>query len=668
MNRFFRLIAAWLGCGIASLSAADSTSLEPTSSGTLPAVTVTATPIIEGNFTDAYGAGSSIVGQQQIHDLNAQDLGSALRATPGVNISRYNNIGSYGGAGGGAIFIRGLGASRPGSELQTMFDGAPRYNSVFSHSLLDTLSLDPADSIAVYKSPQPQTFGNAFTAIDVTPKQAKDPGFSAQLTGAYGTMNTGIEKVSSGGRIGSFDYYAGQSYRSSDGHRDNSGGTIRDYFFRLGYQLNDNWYASYFGDFTDNFAEDPGLRGQPYHMGNYQTRDIMSVWTIANHYDNAQGFIKPYWNNGQARWLDQGMRASGKPILPTATDNTLIDWDLYGVRAKETFQLWEGGEILTGLDFDTISGKTTAEAYDPANNSAFHRADFQIYSPYVALNHLFGDKNSYYLQPSGGVRGYLHSVFDSELSPFGGLVFGYQNTELHASYARGVNYPGLNVAAFSEAIIPPLANNPATRNAWRNLSAETLNHYEFGVSHRFNPQLKIDSTVFLDDGHHRYILVTPSFGPPIGFENIGSYHNYGVEGSVSYTPIEDFTLFAGMTWLQTSVTGMPYAPEWTASAGFNWNFLKNFRLSMDLLYQDRMYVNPDKAYDRSTANPADNPKVPSFVTVNAKLSYLFTMEKACLKQSEIYLAIENLTDSAYYYRSGYPMPGINGILGVTLNF
>jgi iron complex outermembrane receptor protein len=635
---------------------------------TLPEVTVTATPIIQGNKVGPYGGSTSIVGAEQIADLNAQDLSSALRNTPGVNISRYNNIGSYGGAGGGAIFIRGMGASRPGSELLTLFDGVPRYNAVFSHSLLDTLSLDPADTITVYKSAQPQNFGNAFTAIDITPKRATEAGLNSQVTGAYGNMNTGIEKVSSGGKIGSFDYYAGQSYRGTDGRRDNSGGTLRDYYFRLGYQLNDNWYLSYFGDFTDNYTEDPGATGQPSHMGNYKTADNMNVWTLANKYDNAEGYIKPYWNNGSADWLDQGMSDSGNPVPPNATNNTLINWDLYGVRARENFHWWEGGEMQIGMDYDIISGQSTGEAYDPANNTYFNRTDFSIASPYLAANHLFGNKNDWYAQPSGGLRGYVHSVFDPELAPFGGLLFGYKDTELHANYARGVNYPGLNVAAFSTALIPPIANNPATRDAWRNLDAETLNHYEFGVSRQFTPQLKADATVFLDEGHNRYILITPAAGPPTGFENLGDYHNYGIESSLTYQPDDDLSLFAGLTWLQSSVTGMPYAPEWTASAGFNWKFLKNFRLSMDLLYQDRMYVNPDKAYDRSTADPANNPRVPSFITVNAKLSYLFEMEKVRLKQSEIFLALENLTDSDYYYRPGYPMPGISGMLGVVLNF
>ncbi|MDR1190097.1 MAG: TonB-dependent receptor plug domain-containing protein [Verrucomicrobiales bacterium] len=663
MKKYY-VIALGLGGLACSLSAADETA---PATKRLPEITVTATPIIQGNLVDAYGSGASVVGQRQLADLNAQDLGTALRSTPGVNISRYNPIGSYGGAGGGAVFIRGLGASRPGSELLTMFDGAPRYNGVFSHSMLDTLSLDPVAAITVYKSAQPQYFGDAFAAIDLAPKRA-EADYQAQVTGAYGTMNTGVETVSGGGKIGKFDYYAGQSYRSSDGQRNNAGGTIRDYFFRLGWQLNDNWYLSYFGDFTDNLAEDPGVEGQPWHMGNYHTRDVMSVWTLANQYDIAEGYIKPYWNSGDAKWFDQGMRHSGRPVAPTDTDRTLIDWDLYGVRARETFTLWEGGEVLAGVDYDLISGKVTGEAYAPAANAYFTRHDFAIASPYLAANHLFGRRDGYYLQPSGGLRGYAHSVFNPELSPFGGVVFGYKDTELHANYARGVNYPGLNVAALSTALIPPLANNPAVRDAWRQLDAETLNHYEFGVSHRFNPRLKADATVFLDEGNHRYILISPAFGPPTGFQNIGAYHNHGVEGSVTWSPTNDLAVFAGLTWLHTSVTGMPYAPEWTASAGFNWRFLKNFRLSMDVLVQDRMFVNPDNAYARASADPANNPRVPSFVTVNAKLSYLFKAEKVRLKESEIFLALDNLTDSDYYYRPGYPMPGINGMLGVVLNF
>jgi iron complex outermembrane receptor protein len=658
----------------ASTGHADSSAEEPLPAPqSLPEVVVTAPAIIAGNEVSNYGVGYSIVGMQQMADLNATDIASTLRTTPGVNISRYNSVGSYGGSGGGAIFIRGMGASRPGSELLTMYDGVPRYNAVFSHPLLDILSIDPAGAIHVYKGVQPQFFGNAFAAIDITPKQKLDDGFTGEIFGAFGTDNTVVEKVSTGGRVNGFDYYLGQSFRRSSGDRPNSGGEIQDYFLRLGHELGDNWAVSFFGDHTNNYAEDPGEEGSPYHMGIYRTNDFLSVLTLANRYEHAEGYIKPYWNTGEARWLDQGMQNTGAPVLPGATRNTRMDWDLYGIRAREKVLPWEGAEIITGMDVDVMSGKADFETYNPSQSTRFAREDFQIYSPYAAISHRFGTNDGFYLQPSGGLRFYEHNVFGSEWAPHGGVIVGYKDTELHAAYSRGVSYPGLNVAAFSQAILPPIYNDPTKRDAWKDLEAETLNHYEIGISHRFTPQLKADVTGFWDEGSNRYVLAFPASGAPvpIGFQNISSYRNHGIESSITYEPIPDFSFFVGVTWLQSSVTGMPYAPEWTVSSGFTWNFLTNFRLSVDLLYQDRMYVNPVNAYPRSGApgtDPRDNPQVPSAVILNAKVSYFFEMETIHLKQGEIFLALENITDRKYYYRPGYPMPGIGGMLGVRLSF
>ena len=56
---------------------------------------ITFSPIIEGNQVSDSGSQVTIVQQKQISDLNAQDLPSALRRTPGVVISRYNPVGSF---------------------------------------------------------------------------------------------------------------------------------------------------------------------------------------------------------------------------------------------------------------------------------------------------------------------------------------------------------------------------------------------------------------------------------------------------------------------------------------------------------------------------------------------------------------------------------------------
>ena len=165
------LLAAVLSVRVA---AADPDAVVP-----LPKVVVTGTPIIEENGLTPLAGQFTVVTQEQITELNAQDLQSALRETPGVVVTHYDPVGSFGGGQGGAVFIRGMGASRPGAEIQLSIDGIANFNSLWTHPLLDMLSVDIAQRIDVYKGAQPVLYGNmAFGVVDVTTKRQTDPGFT----------------------------------------------------------------------------------------------------------------------------------------------------------------------------------------------------------------------------------------------------------------------------------------------------------------------------------------------------------------------------------------------------------------------------------------------------------------------------------------------------------
>lgn len=141
------------------------------------AITVTDNPILEGNEVDRSGSIVAKVSERQIDDLYAQDLSAALRRVPGVVISRYNIIGAFGGGDGGGIFIRGHGSGRPGAEIATMTDGVPRFVGIWTHPLLDPLSVDAIDGIEVYRSAQPVLFGNmSFGAVDMSSKRRSSAG------------------------------------------------------------------------------------------------------------------------------------------------------------------------------------------------------------------------------------------------------------------------------------------------------------------------------------------------------------------------------------------------------------------------------------------------------------------------------------------------------------
>lgn len=611
---------------------------------TLEEIVVVASPIIEGNQVDRFASTSTVVTEKQMDDLNAVDLGTALRRTPGVNISRYNPIGSFGGAEGGGIFIRGMGASRPGGEIKTFIDGIPMYMSVWNHPLLDLLSIDPASSLQIYKSPQPQVFGNAFAAINIHPKRRLEEGFETKLHLAGGSYGTFMEKAEHGGRTGVVDYFLGQSFRRSDGHRAHADGQLSNYFGRIGLELGSNWEAGLFGLYTDNFAHDPGEDGRESatRKGKYATRAAMGIASLDHKYEDFEGSLKLFINSGEGDWRDQ---------MPP-NKNNLNKFTFYGLRAHEKFRPWTGGEIVAGLDCDIIKGKADFE------NAAGMKSDWKgptqrIFSPYVAISQLFGDQDGLHIIPSAGLRYYTHSEYDSEAAPHAGIILGYKNTQIHAGYSRGVMYPGLEVVVLSEHAIPMLGKS------WRDLDVETLDHYEIGISQTFE-RFRADLTLFRDKGKNRYLIVPPPPPPPV-YANLGDYTVRGVEAALNFSPTDNLSFFLGATFLDSDEDKRPYTPDTTFSAGMNWRFLERFHLSLDAQHVSKMYVTSQAR----RKGPATTVRSDAYFLLNGKLSYDVPISAWDMK---IFLAGENLTGSNYEYLPGYPMPGANGMLGMTISF
>mgnify|MGYP005849730893 CR=1 FL=1 len=173
-------------------------------------------PVIDGNRVDRFGKQVTAVSARQIEDLNAQDLPSALRRTPGVVISRHNPIGSFGGGAGGAVFIRGMGTERPGAGIQTLIDGVPVFVGVWTHPRMDLLSIDIVERMDVHKGAEPLRFGNmAFGAVNLIPKRQTEEGYSGRLRLAGGSYSTFFQTAEQGGRRGPLDWYLVQSYRTS---------------------------------------------------------------------------------------------------------------------------------------------------------------------------------------------------------------------------------------------------------------------------------------------------------------------------------------------------------------------------------------------------------------------------------------------------------------------
>ncbi len=75
----------------------------------------------------------------------------------------------------------------------------------------------------------------------------------------------------------------------------------------------------------------------------------MTVATASNRFEKVEGYVKVYQNTGEGDWLDQP-RAAG------VTEDLYNDFQFYGLKAREAFRFWKGGEIITGLDWEHTEG------------------------------------------------------------------------------------------------------------------------------------------------------------------------------------------------------------------------------------------------------------------------------------------------------------------------
>jgi iron complex outermembrane receptor protein len=642
------VIAAAATVSNAELAMAQSTVSSPNKTQsppvTLSPVVVMSNPIIDSVRVDPFSSTSAVVTESQLRDQNAFDLATALRRTPGVQISRYNPVGAFGGDQGGAVFIRGMGVSRPGSEIKTYIDGVPFYMGVWNHPLLDLLPVNGMQSITVYKSPQPQINGNNFASINLETKRATEEGIQVGGRVSGGYFNTFIEQVDMVGRKGDVDFMLAQGHAQSDGQRLNASGELNNVMGRIGLRLNGNWSVGTSFLYVDNQARDPGDIRLPHPAvaPRYNTSAGMVSVFLSHNHGAWRGDLRVYHSRGEGNWLND-------PVQGTS----LTNFEMTGLRWKEEFSLWSGGSIIVGLDSDWITGNVRSIPIG-APQSRFSAPTFRVTSPYVALSQKIEINENWALVPAIGIRVYDHSQFQTKTSPHAGLSLISARATIFANVSRGINYPGLETPLLA-SLIPPLGQT------WKQLSAEELDHAEIGVKLTPFDATQIDISVFIDQVKNRYIFgFPPNVPPPPQFVNLGTYVMRGTEIAIRQNITPNWTVFGGLTLLDPSIDNLPYTPKRAVTAGINGQ-IGAIRLTVDTQYQSSVL-----ALNRPrTAGDVNTEKVHSFAIMNARVSYQLPQLG---KRGEIFVAMENLLDVSYGYRPGYPMPGRWGQVGISASF
>lgn len=632
-------------------------------------VLVTASPIIEANQVDDFSSFSTRVSDAQIKDLGALDLAAALRMAPGVQISRYNEVGSYSGDQGGNVYIRGLGASRPGSEIKTYVDGVPVYMGVWNHPMMDLLPLNGVKQVDIHKGPQNQISGNHFASINLQAKRATKEGVEAEVNASVGSFSTKTLQAHMMGRQGGLDYSLAAGQVESQGARANADGKLTNAMGHIAFKIDPAWTLgagflsvnNQVGDPGDNRFASVNAPVGPYSFSNGVARNdsetnLLSVF-IAHQHVGSKGEFKVYENKGHNNLTQDPHWGSFDS-----------QFKMSGFRWKEELSLWQNAKLAGGVDQESVSGFVSGPHVGAPVGTPFAFGTqgtavvptFRVSSVFAGLSQQFQVSDAWVLQPSVGVRSYSSNVYGGKTAPNAGLSLISDRTSFYANYNEGLLYPGAETYTLTRAI--PMAF--AANNGWNRLSPSQNKHSEVGVKWDVSANTHMDISVFKDEISQRYVwtgfymgaIANPASGT--WSNDFPAYRVSGSELSVQHQLNQQWAVFGSVTQLASNLEKLPYAPQTAVSVGVNGK-LGQYRVALDAQHQSRMY---SLTQDRGTFSPNE---VASFTVANARISHPVAMLG---QKGEVYAVVNNVLDASYQYNAGYPMPGRNVRVGVTASF
>lgn len=624
-----------------------------------------------------FGTQYNVVTEEQIRLQNSLDFYDALRNVPGVMYQKKNIIGGQTSA---SLYVRGRGASHPSPDINIFFDDVPRSGVLYGQALADGIPVYALGGMEIYKYPQPSRFGSGYAMLNFIPKYMTKEGYELRIGAEGGSFGTVAENVGMGAKKDAVDIYAAQSLVSTLGHNDHTAAYQASYYGNMGLALSDNWTLRMMANRVDAQTQVPNNPiTNTRTTDRYDTQTSLATLSLINKYNKANGYLKGYYN-------DTLFYLRGENSNTTTSVQTN---NLYGLRGRETYSIWEGSEIVNGFDLDISDLRNDQRKYSTDSTTSWEFPQHKIFSPYAAVSQMLGSKESFHVTPSAGLRLYTSNLFEDKTAPQAGLVLGYNNTNLGLNYARGVNYP-------SPVILQGLLTNKTSLPSGldtKDIRPEVVDHYEMSLSHNQPGLFTASATVFHDDGRDRLrAYMYGNANPTSDFftSSASEYKIDGLELAGSVTPTDNLELFVGATWLKTwakgddgqSTSKMPYTPAFALQTGFKWRFFDNFQLSGDYQYLKDVYAatwmrttNPNAPSSNVTTLDERN-RLPDINVFNARLDYTFSYDDMHLEEGKVFVAVNNIFNTPYAYsmeisgnnRGLYNMPGTSVMVGFDLKF
>lgn len=586
-------------------------------------------------------ASVSIVSNQDIAQTNAKSAADLLKDIEGVYM--YDPTGV--GATGAVVNMRGFYGGMSSHQL-ILVDGIPQNKGKDKLIDWDLISMDNIESIEVVRGPASALYGdNAMSGVIniITKKPKGKP--ETKFLASYGSFNTQDYEASTLGAYKQLGYFAGASYKTSDGFRRHCDYDRTHAGGKLNYAVNDaqalklslDYYQKERGAISwalteAQIAQDrrqarPGTENDK----SSETKSDVSIthaWDVNDKINTEATFYYKY--DDAASFYTSGSAESTKR-------EQLEDENAYGLLLKGGLK-----QEIIGLSHEFTGGiDLERDNFDYEEYNAPYQQRGALRSDYGIKRKKIGP----FLQDeiklidslrliAGGRYDRVNFDFDdqntstnsktekmSKVTPKCGLVYTYQKlSSLYANYAQAFRTPTIGqMFTYSSSANP-------------DLKPEEAANYEIGLHHCFNEFLRANLSFYWMklDNEIWYDYVTNQY------QNYGKTSHKGVETGLDFKIVKWLSGFVNYTYSRAKNETGSYSGKYLTSipihkASSGLHFASDFGLSLDLgiTYAGTSYI--DSANDN---------KLSSYVTAETKVSYAY-------KAMKVFLASDNLFDKKY---------------------
>jgi len=613
----------------------------------------------------------TIISKEEIDQSSAKDLGELIAEQSIGQVQKYPGTLT-------SVGMRGFRTEAHGNDLMgkvlVLLNGRRA-----GTGNLAKISVGDVERVEIVRGPASVQYGSAAIGgvINViTAKGSGDPGL--YLAQELGSNEYSRSTLGAGGKIENLDFSGSISLSEMDDYKTGSGATYHNTAFddqkeaalNIGYEFmpGHRLGVSYI-NFTVDHAGSANYLSKN-DLDNYSEKENYSTDVV---YDGRTADRRFSW---MARYFSgRDMETAFDPAAsnPGGGDDGIpyeTDTDHKGAQAQFTFNN-DVFRATAGVDW--VNYEETQTEYAPYLSEYDNLAQFLLLNGYLFNRRLVLSAgfryDAYDLTSQGGV-GSAQEKQDADdfLKNFGVAWHAVDGVKVRASYGEGFKMPSAKELAADYSVVTQDGTTHYVGNP--DLKPEESRNYEIGVDLVYS-RMNSSLTWFTTDFKNMIQLATIDGNS--SWVNLGSATLSGVEGNLSYSflPFDDIWMFSPyascvyMTELKDDETGarLLSTPKWNSTVGLKLTDQRGFYGTFNLAYTGETDI---KDYETSWAGPVV--RKGGFAVANLSLAKRFQIDeqkngRAVTLKGEV----NNLFDRDYQYVKGYPMPGINFLVGLRVD-